>query len=96
MLTIPDIVDSETEALIDHLAAPLLPAQRSAFRHAAREALAHVPVRGPGAVFRAVSVLQRQFFDAPDLRGSRQIPYARSGKLANRPPIGRNWTRRVG
>ena len=37
-----------------------------AFRRAAEDALARVPCWGEGAVYRAVAVLQRQYFVPPD------------------------------
>jgi hypothetical protein len=61
---IPDDVDPEI--LISRLAGPFAPADREAFRRAAEAALARIPCWGEGAVYRAVSVLQRAFFDPPD------------------------------
>jgi hypothetical protein len=63
-LPIPD--DAEVDAIISRLSGPLAPADREAFRRAAEDALTRVPCWGEGAVYRAVAVLQRQYFDPPD------------------------------
>jgi hypothetical protein len=57
--------DLDCDALISHLAGPLSPPDRVAFRHAAEEALARVPCWGEGAVYRTIAALQRQFFNPP-------------------------------
>ena len=57
--------DPNAEILIARLAGPLLPADRAAFRAAAEDALARVPCWGEGAVYRAVAVLQRAYFNPP-------------------------------
>src|SRR6516164_8663962 len=48
--------DADPDILIDRLAAPLLPADRAAFRAAAEDALTRVPCLGEGAIYRAVRV----------------------------------------
>jgi hypothetical protein len=83
--------------LVERLAAPLLPTCREAFRQAAKSALRHVPNLGEGSAYRVLVPLQHRFFDAP-LEDPRHAPgrprgYLRLGRLANRPPIGRAWTR---
>jgi hypothetical protein len=82
--------DVDVDAVISRLAAPLEPAFRQAFREAALDALTRVPCWGEGAIYRAVAVLQRQFFDPPpDARhanlGARHL---RPSKLSDGPPIG--------
>ena len=67
-MSIPD--DDTPDTLIAYLAGPLEPAARDAFRRAAEEALTRVPCMGAGAAYRAVSVLQRQYFDPPDDRAA--------------------------
>jgi hypothetical protein len=79
----PLLDDVDSEALISRLAAPLLPANRVAFRAAAEDVLAHVPCPGEGSVYRAVATLQRQFFDPP--------PDRKTGR-----PIGPNTTKPPG
>jgi hypothetical protein len=63
-LPIPD--DADPDILISRLAGPLAPTDREAFRRAAEDALTRVPCWGEGAVYRAVAVLQRQYFVPPD------------------------------
>jgi hypothetical protein len=58
--------DVDPDHIISRLSGPLEPAARVAFRRAAEEALARVPCQGEGAAYRAVSVLQRNFFTPPD------------------------------
>jgi hypothetical protein len=65
-LPLPISDDVDPDILISRLAGPLAPADREAFRRAAEEALARVPCWGEGAAYRAVAVLQRQYFDPPD------------------------------
>jgi hypothetical protein len=94
-VSIPDDVDSD--ALISRLAGPLVPAMRRAFRAAAEGVLAQVPCAGPGAFYRAVAPLQRDFFDPPpDGRVTRPIDHERTSKLRSAPPLGRDrqFTRR--
>jgi hypothetical protein len=57
--------DLDPEPLISRLAGPLLPADRQAFREATEAALEAVPCWGPGAVYRCVAALQREFFHPP-------------------------------
>jgi hypothetical protein len=84
---IPDDVDAET--LISYLAGPLLPADRQAFRRAAEDALTRVPCWGEGAVYRAVAVLQRAYFNPPSGdRASWDIGQdVRRNKLTSAPPL---------
>jgi hypothetical protein len=63
-LPIPD--DADPDTLISRLAGPLPLDARTAFRTAAEAALAQVPCWGEGACYRAVSILQRDYFDPPD------------------------------
>jgi hypothetical protein len=58
--------DADPDTLISRLAGPLPLDARSAFRQAAEAALAQVPCWGEGAAYRAVSVLQRDYFTPPD------------------------------
>jgi hypothetical protein len=57
--------DLDYDALISRLAGPLAPSDRVAFRRAAEDAIARVPCWGEGAVYRAVSALQRTFLNPP-------------------------------
>jgi hypothetical protein len=86
-MPIPD--DADPDILISHLAGPLEPAAREAFRRAAEEALARVPCMGAGAAYRAVAVLQRQYFDPPDdhRAGWGIEQELRHSKLRDAPPI---------
>ena len=86
-MPIPD--DADPEILISRLAGPLAPPDRAAFRQAAEDALARVPCWGAGAVYRAVSVLQRAYFNPPtDDRAAWDIGlYARPSKLRDASPI---------
>jgi hypothetical protein len=80
----------DADELINRLAGPLLPADRAAFRAAAEDALTRVPCWGEGAIYRAVSALQRQFFSPPpDARAANNGPRHHQNKLMARPPIGR-------
>ena len=63
-MPLPD--DTDVDLLISRLAGPLAPEDRAAFRCAAEDALSRVPCWGEGAVYRAVAVLQRNFFTPPD------------------------------
>jgi hypothetical protein len=63
---VPISDDVDPDILIARLAGPLAPADREAFRRAAEDALSRVPCWGEGAVYRAVAVLQRNFFTPPD------------------------------
>jgi hypothetical protein len=98
-LPIPD--DADPDILISRLAGPLEPAARAAFRRAAEEALARVPCMGAGAAYRAVAVLQRDYFDPPnDHRAGWDISQEpRLNKLTKEPPIERGrdfrFTRRL-
>src|SRR5215813_3649520 len=90
--------DLDSDALISRLAGPLAPPDRIAFRRAAEDALTRVPCWGEGAIYRAVAVLQRQFFHPPsDIRhanlGAR---HHRASKLAAAPPIGAEDPRATG
>jgi hypothetical protein len=80
----------DADELINRLAGPLLPADRAAFRAAAEDALTRVPCWGEGAVYRAVSALQRAYFHPPsDTRAaSTGARHYRPNKLMAKPPIG--------
>ena len=86
-MPIPD--DADPDILISRLAGPLEPADREAFRRAAEDALSRVPCWGEGAVYRAVAVLQRNFFHPPsDWRAGWGIEQEhRSSKLRDAPAI---------
>jgi hypothetical protein len=86
-LPISDDVDPDT--LISRLAGPLPLDARTAFRQAAEAALAQVPCWGEGAAYRAVAVLQRDYFVAPsDHRMSWDISHEpRTSKLTLGPPL---------
>ena len=86
-MPIPD--DADPDILISRLAGPLAPADRDAFRRAAEDALTRVPCWGEGAVYRAVAVLQRQYFVPPsDDRAGWDISQdCRISKLTQAPPI---------
>jgi hypothetical protein len=86
-MSIPDDDDTDFTGLLDRLSSPLRPDDRAAFRRAAADALASLACSGPGAAYRAVSVLQRQYFDPPDLRGNHQVR-ERISKLRAAPAIG--------
>jgi len=92
-MPIPD--DPDVEILICHLAGPLTPPAQQAFRHAAEDALRRVPCWGEGAVYRAVSVLQRAFFEPPDdYRAAWDISKEmHASKLTRAVPIGRDDSR---
>jgi hypothetical protein len=83
---VPLFDDADPEILISRLAGPLAPADREAFRQAAEEALARVTCWGEGAVYRAVAVLQRNYFTPPE--DATRIRHA-SSKLTRAPPIER-------
>ncbi len=88
--------DVDPDLLISRLAGPLAPADREAFRRAAEAALARVPCWGEGAVYRAVAILQRDYFVPPDdTRAHWDISQERhASKLAQAPPIERDRDRR--
>jgi hypothetical protein len=88
--------DADPDILISRLAGPLAPADRDAFRRAAEAALARVPCWGEGAIYRAVAVLQRDYFVPPDnSRASWDISQeAHRSKLTQAPPIEQGRDRR--
>jgi hypothetical protein len=81
--------DADPDALISRLAGPLSPPAREAFRRAAEAALAGIPCPGPGAAYRALAALQRDYFTPPaDHRASWDIVHEpRVSKLIGAPPI---------
>jgi len=81
--------DLECDALISHLAGPLAPSDRVAFRRAAEDAITRVPCWGEGAVYRAVAALQRTFLNPPSVtRAHWDIEQElRPTKLKNAPAI---------
>jgi hypothetical protein len=84
--------DADPETLISHLAGPLSPPDREAFRRAAEDALMRVPCWGEGAVYRAVAALQRAYFVPLDERRARwdiqnELEELRKSRLVNLPPI---------
>jgi hypothetical protein len=84
------INNADVDSLISRLSRPLSVADREAFRAAARDALAHVPVHGEGSNYRAIKNLQRAYFDPPTRHRASWVisdDLARPNKLANLPPI---------
>jgi hypothetical protein len=61
--------DSELD-LVMNAARPLAPRDRDKFLRHIAQVLAAMPVRGDGAVYRAITTVWRQHFDPPDLRVS--------------------------
>jgi hypothetical protein len=87
-LPMPISDDVDPDLLISRLAGPLAPADRDAFRKAAEAALARVPCWGEGAVYRAVAVLQRDYFVPPtDTRSPWGTESSHRSKLKDAPPI---------
>jgi hypothetical protein len=78
----------DADELISRLAGPLLPADRAAFRAAAEDALTRVPCWGEGAVYRAVSTLQRCYYHAPPDGRTASGPRHHANKLNALPSIG--------
>jgi hypothetical protein len=64
---VPILDDADPDILISRLAGPLPLDARAAFRQAAEAALARVPCWGEGAIYRAVAVLQRDYFVRPTI-----------------------------
>ena len=90
---VPNNADSaDIDLLISHLAGPLAPDMRPAFRRAAEQALAQLPCPGEGSIYRLLAPLWRSYFDPPsDWRAHWDISQDRCGpasKLINRPAIG--------
>jgi hypothetical protein len=80
--------DLELEPLILELGASLPPPQRAAFEQAARATLAAAGCSGPGAAFRLLAPLQRDFFDPPsDDRAAHGGARHQRSKLAEAPPL---------
>jgi hypothetical protein len=88
--------DADPDTLISRLAGPLPLDARAAFRQAAEAALAQVPCWGEGAAYRAVSVLQRDYFVPPDdHRATWDITHeAHNSKLTRAPPLEHGRDRR--
>ena len=82
--TTDDVAD-----VIAELGASLTPSQYSAFAAAAHAALGNCS--GPGAAYRILRDLQRNFFDPPTDMGTAHegARHYRPSKLASLPPIGR-------
>jgi hypothetical protein len=83
--------DPDIDALIHRLSGPLLPPARIAFREAALNAVAHVSCPGEGSIYRAISSLQRQFWDPPSdwaTNAPQGVGSRRPSKLSAGPPIG--------
>jgi hypothetical protein len=86
-MLLPDDIDPEF--LISHLAGPLSPSDRAAFRRAAEDALTRVPCWGEGAVYRTIAALQRGYFHPPpDERMPSGPRHQRASKLIDAPAIG--------
>jgi hypothetical protein len=86
--------DLDPEETIARLSVPLELEDRTPFRLAALEALAQILCPGPGAHYRAVSVLQRAYFVPPPDRETRWdvsrdlASLADSKQVHGLPPIG--------
>src|SRR5262249_23466348 len=83
--------DVDPDALISRLAGLLAPPDRIAFRSAAMDALSRVPCWGEGAVYRAVAVLQRQYFNPPPDRETNRplgLGSRKPSRLAAGPALG--------
>ena len=61
------LTDSELEAVMA-AARPLAPRDRDRFLQAVAQAIAELPERGPGSVYRAIHDTFKTHFVAPDLR----------------------------
>jgi hypothetical protein len=94
---VPILDDADPDILISRLAGPLPLDARAAFRQAAEAALAQIPCWGEGAAYRAVSVLQRNYFvPLGDHRAAWDIMHEpRASKLTQAPPIEHGRDRRV-
>jgi hypothetical protein len=79
----------DVDAVIAELGASLTPSQYSAFAAAAHAALGNCS--GPGAAYRILRGLQRNFFDPPTDMGTAHegARHYRPSKLAALPAIGR-------
>jgi hypothetical protein len=84
--------DADPDLLISRLSGPLAPDARRAFRQAAEALLAATPCSGPGALYRALAPLQKQFFNPPgDDRAAWDISSGvsvRPSKLRSGPALG--------
>ena len=78
--------DPDLDALISRLAAPLLPADRQAFRVAAESAL--IGCGGEGLAYRILRDLWRGYFHPPPDPRVGQARRLGASKLADGPPIG--------
>jgi hypothetical protein len=88
----PAVDDLDPETFISQLCGSLLPADRGAFREAARMAIEQLPCAGPGIIHRVVSGVWRGYFRPPD--GPRvgwdiahELDTYRLRKDVNAPPI---------
>ena len=87
--------DPDVETLISHLAGPLTPADRVAFRAAAEDARTRVPCSGEGIIYRTVAALQRAYFQPPTGdQAAWSISRDRRNKLSSQPPIASGRDRR--
>jgi hypothetical protein len=59
--------DDELQAVMN-AARPLAPRDRDRFLQAVAQAIAALPERGPGAVYRVIHATVRVYRDVPDLR----------------------------
>jgi hypothetical protein len=94
---VPILDDADPDILILRLAGPLPLDARAAFRQAAEAALAQIPCWGEGAAYRAVAVLQRDYFVPPDdHRATWDITHeGHASKLTREPPLEHGRDRRV-
>jgi hypothetical protein len=60
--------DAELDAVLA-AARPIAPDRRDEFLQAVVDALAGLSELGPGAVYRAIRTVQKQFFEPPDFAG---------------------------
>ena len=66
---------------------PLPPDVRGPFLEACARELAALPEIGDGAVFRIVTMVQKQFFDPPDTSRKWGVEFGRRSKLKDAEPI---------
>jgi hypothetical protein len=86
----------DVDTIIAELGASLTPSQYSAFAAAAHAALGNCS--GPGAAYRILRGLQRNFFDPPSDTTEAHAPkhYRRPTKLTSLPPVAIEDVRAIG
>ena len=88
MISPLSLTDSDLDAIMA-AARQLQRHQRDGFLRHIAEVLAAMPVRGEGAVYRAVAALQRAYFHPPSDRVTGHNSPRRDSKLTSAPAIGR-------